>query len=139
MGTKALKPGDRRLKKNNPNAGQAAVKARAKAKDIAPDISDTVNPFEIKEDIILSKISYNAEYVSMLVAQLEKLTAGDKRQSVVIPLIICKEKKDAINLFIAARKYFKDAKSKMVFTARYYDIKNGREIHYNGARIWRVV
>jgi hypothetical protein len=134
VGTKPRKKGDRRLKKNNPSAGQAAAKARAKLK--AEESSK--NPFEIKTDLAFNGLRGVAVgLMGLLKEQVEKLEAGNKTMSVLIPITVCPDRKSANNLMTQLRNYLRkeNPESKATYTIRtIMDAEN----KYVNSRIWRT-
>jgi hypothetical protein len=130
---KALNPNDRRLKKNNPNAGVAAAAARKKV--IAVTSSDDVK-FPIMQDMIYQGKG-DISNTQVLIKQIEKLEPGNKVMSIAIPTTICNKKNIAQNLITAVKRHLKESNSKIVLGTRF--IVDLQTKQYLGARIWRLL
>jgi len=136
---------DMRLRINNPNAGQAAAKARARNKNdevtgepaIEPANSeiDKDNPFQIVTDLVYQGRG-DISNTQLLIKQVEKLEAGNMKMSVMIPLSICDKKNVAQNLITSVKRYLQETGSTIVLGTRFFEDKITKQ--FLGARIWRL-
>lgn len=100
------------------------------------------NPFEIKSDLEFSGTrGATSPFIPLLVEQLTKLTAGDRRHSVNVPLTVCPVENAAVNLFLGLRRHLDatgGAISKMKFSSKKIYSLDKKKV-YLGMRIWRIV
>jgi len=98
------------------------------------------NPFEIKEDLELTRNSSSLLMVNKMLDQLLKLESNNKRQSINIPLTICPSKREADNFITTLRRVIEDSEDQLVndvtFTKR--TIMSEDKKTYLGTRIWRL-
>jgi len=137
---------DMRLKINNSNAGQAAAKARKKqAEDEKAEvdakriITDLDNPFEIKTDIELrGNRGGDLGVVEKLIESVMKLQPGNKKESVIIPINVCKTKNEGVALYNKVKKALAsdDNTKDVVLTVRALFATDGTT--YMNTRIWRL-
>lgn len=143
---KKVKSNDKRLKENNPEAGKAAVEARRKVKadekleqDAKRMLTELDNPFEIKTDIELRGTrGGDLGVVEKLIESVLKLQPGNKKESVIIPINVCKIKSEAVNLCNKVKKVLaeEDDTKGVVITVRALFSADGET--YMNTRIWRI-
>ena len=98
------------------------------------------NPFEIKEDLELTRNSSNLLMVNRMLDQLVKLEPNNKRQSISIPLTVCPSKREADNFIVTLRRVIDDSEdgtiNDVTFTKRV--IMSEDKTTYLGTRVWRL-
>ena len=106
------------------------------AVDHQHNLSSKDNPFEIKTDLELSSSRTNPQIMNALISQIMKLTPGDRRESVNIPLSVSSSRNAASALFLTLRRTMDAGKHHVALTSRgIWDI-SGKQ--YLGTRIWRL-
>lgn len=143
---KKAKSGDMRLKINNPNAGKAAVAARKKQvedlklEEVAKrQLTDMDNPFKVMVDVELRGTrGGDLGVVEKLIESVMRLQPGNKKESVIIPVTICKSKNEAVNLSNKVKKALAsdDDTKDVVLSVRALFSADGQT--YMNTRIWRL-
>ena len=112
------------------------TKKPAKRK-VTKQVKVVVNPFEILEDVSLVRTSAMTDpNIDKLIAQIYKLEAGNKNQSVNIPTTLYPLKKDANNLLRIVKYKFKEDGINITLSAKTI-LSNDKKL-YLGTRIFRI-